>query len=99
MLTLHPSFDSSTFLTTYTFAVEPTHEFSLSVTVPHDALLAAELVAAPTSAVATAAADSAPSATQVRGRDLNRLATGFFPSMVVPPNRVRGGSTDKSHVR
>ncbi len=42
--TLHLSFDSSTFLTTYTLAVEPTHEFSLSVTVPHDALLAAALV-------------------------------------------------------
>src|SRR5262245_41272342 len=36
-LTLQLSFDSRTFLTTYTFAVEPTHEFSFRTTLPHDA--------------------------------------------------------------
>ena len=35
ILTVHPSRDSSTFLTTYTFACEPIQLPSLSVTVPH----------------------------------------------------------------
>jgi len=42
----------------------PHHEFSLSVTVPHEALFEAALVEAPTRAVAAAAIDSAPSAAQ-----------------------------------
>src|SRR6185436_12087914 len=33
-LTLHPTFFSSTYLTTYTFDVEPAHAFSFRLTVP-----------------------------------------------------------------
>src|SRR6478735_11317810 len=40
MLTLHPRFFSSTYLSTYTFAVAPAHAFSSIVTVPHEALFA-----------------------------------------------------------
>ena len=35
-LTLHLTLDSRTFFRTYTFAVEPTQEFSFSKTSPHD---------------------------------------------------------------
>src|SRR4051794_38688634 len=81
MLTLQPRFFSSTYLSTYTFAVAPAHAFSSIVTVPQPAL-AALLELLPARALAdTASALTAVIAIAATTQRLDHLLRDIRPSL------------------